>query len=309
MKNLISLLLVTMFVISGLTGCYDDNNEILDNTHPYNFSSYEKLDDLSNIQQVSLSKQLSKFCVTYKFTYLSDNNQVKAYVSIPINCIENSIPYKCIVYNRGGNSKIAILNDEDTAQICIATNRVVIASQYRGADGGTGIDEFGGKDVNDVIKLIDLCEKEFEFVDMTDFCIAGVSRGGMMAYITARQDKRIKGVIAISAVSDLFQSYEERDDMKTLLTNHIGGTPKDFPEEYIKRSAIFWCNELQIPVLLIHSKLDEQVSYSQSEVLYNKLKSNNLDCTLITYEDNVHGLHKEDSKEISNWLERTFKEE
>ncbi|MDO4748070.1 MAG: prolyl oligopeptidase family serine peptidase, partial [Eubacteriales bacterium] len=116
-----------------------------------------------------------------------------------------------------GNSKIGLLRDEDTAQICCATNRIVIASQYRGADGKTGIDQFGGADLNDVIKLIDLCEYTFDFVDMNDLCIVGVSRGGMMSYMTARQDERVKGIIAISAVSDLFQAYDDRDDMKTIL--------------------------------------------------------------------------------------------
>lgn len=109
------------------------------------------------------------------------------------------------MYNRGGNSKIGLLGDEDTAKLCVLTNRIIVASQYRGADGGSGKDEFGGKDLNDVIKLIDLCETHFDFINMKDFCVAGVSRGGMMTYMTAKQDNRVKGIIAISAVSDLFQ--------------------------------------------------------------------------------------------------------
>ena len=36
---------------------------------------------------------------------------------------------------------------------------IIFTSQYRNADGGTGTDEFGGKDLNDVIKLIDIVER------------------------------------------------------------------------------------------------------------------------------------------------------
>ncbi len=305
MKKLISLLLISLFVVPIFVGCSVDDKQLAD-TSPYNFSNYENLDDISDIQEVSLSRQLRKVCVSYKFTYLSDGYQVKAYISIPLDCIESSTPFKCIVYNRGGNSRIGYLGDEDTAKICSATNRIVIASQYRGADGGTGTDQFGGADLNDVIKLINLCDKTFEFVDMSDLCVAGVSRGGMMSYMTARQDERVKGIIAISAVSDLFQAYDDRDDMKTILNNYIGGSPDDLPDEYEKRSAICWANELQVPVLIIHSKQDKQVSFSQAEGLYNKIKSTNPNCTLITYDDNTHGLHAKDSEEISSWIDSTF---
>ena len=52
---------------------------------------------------------------------------------------------------------------------------------------------------------------------------------------------------------------------------------------------------------MIHSKLDEQVSYKQAEELYEKLKDTT-DCTFITHDDDVHGLHPEDLKTINEWL-------
>ena len=183
-------------------------------------------------------------------------------------------------------------------------NRIVIASQYRGAGGSGGKDQFGGDDLNDVIKLIDLCEKEFKFADMDDFCVAGVSRGGMMTYLSAKNDKRVKRIIAVSAVSDLFQSYKARDDMKEVLTRYIGGSPEVIPKEYEKRSAVYWADEIKVPVLIIHSKNDKQVSFKQAEEMYAKLKKTT-DCTFITHDDDVHGIHKEDLKTITDWLNKT----
>lgn len=306
MNKIISTFLIPLLIISIFVGCSNKKHLNISDTSPYNFVSYEKLDDVSSVEQISLDNKLSQKCVSYKFTYLSDYNEVKAYISIPLDCIETKTPYKCIIYNRGGNNRIGFLEDEDTAKLCSATNRIVVASQYRGADGGTGTDQFGGEDLNDVIKLIDLCDSVFEFADISDLCVAGISRGGMMSYMTARQDKRVKGIIAISAVSDLFQAYEERDYMKTLLNNYIGGSPDDLPYEYEKRSAIYWTDEINVPILIIHSKSDKQVSFSQTEKLYSKLKSNNADCKLITYEDDIHGFHKEDGSEIHKWLKVKF---
>lgn len=302
MKKILSLIFSCVIILSALSGC---TAKYMPANSQYDFASYES-DNLYDIEQVSLSGELSKSCVSYKFTYLSDYCEVKGYISLPLDCIKNSTPAKCILYNRGGNSNIGLLSDESTAVICASTNRIVIASQYRGADGGTGNDEFGGKDLNDVKTLIDMCENTFKFADMNDFCIAGVSRGGMMSYMTARTDSRIKGIIAISAVSDLEKAYEEREDMKNLLQNSIGGSPTDLPDEYKKRSAICWADEIKVPVLMIHSKLDEMVSYSQAESLYSEFQKNKLDCTFITYDDDVHGLHTEDTEKINSWLKETF---
>lgn len=48
------------------------------------------------------------------------------------------------------------------------------------------------------------------------------------------------------------------------------------------------------------------MSFSQTEKLYSKLKSNNVDCRLITYEDDIHGFHKEDGSEIYKWIKVKF---
>ena len=298
MKRILSISII-LFLLSFLSGC--DNKIEVDEDSIYNLVKYQN-EEVFDIERINLNNSLNKSCISYKFTYISDYYQVKAYISIPLSFIENQTPGKCILYNRGGNSKIGLLDNEDTARLCSATNRIIIASQYRGADGGNGKDEFGGEDLNDIIKLIDLCETHFDFIDMEDFCVAGVSRGGMMTYMTAKQDDRVKRIIVISAVSDLFQSYEEREDMQKVLYNYIGTTPQQNPEEYQKRSAVYWSDEITVPVLMIHSKYDKQVSFSQAENLYKKLKQNNKDISFSVRDDDIHGLSKGDAKVILDWL-------
>lgn len=302
MKRILSVLLLSLTVFCSLWGC--SNNSISPNgaqAPVVDFYAYEGTNGISQIIEITLPNKLSKECKTYKFTYTSDNNNVKAYISIPKDCTVGS-PTRCILYNRGGNSRIGLLTDTDTAQICSQLNRVVIASQYRGADSGTGKDEFGGADLNDLSTLVNLCESTFDFIDMTDFCVAGVSRGGMMAYMLARVDIRIDRIIAISAVSDLTSAYNEREDMRTLLSNSIGGSPEQLPSEYEKRSAVCWADEITIPVLMIHSKGDEQVSFSQAEALKAEFDKHGTPCTFVTYNDKIHGIHKKDISVIKDWL-------
>ena len=267
----------------------------------YCLEDYEDA-EVFDFEKVELSEALAETCLSYKFTYISDGYRIIGYISLPLEAVASQKPCKAVIYNRGGNSQIGTLEKDTTANVCSVCGRIVIASQYRGAGGSQGTDEFGGDDVNDVIKLIDLCEDRFRFVDMDDLCVAGISRGGMMTYLTARGDSRVKRIVAVSAVSDLTKAYGEREDMQDLLYNCIGFTPQENPAEYEKRSAICWADEIKVPVLMIHSRGDQKVSYEQAQALYEKLKDTT-ECHLITYDDDLHDFHFEDRAIIREWLE------
>ena len=252
--------------------------------------------------KVNQGGKYDEICTTYQFNYLSDGLKIEGYVAIPLSVEKTQNPGKCVMFNHGGNRDYGKLENNTIAPMCALCDRIVLASQYRGCGGSEGEDHFGGDDLNDVIKLIDLCEKQFSFIDMDDFCVVGASRGGVMTYPAARKDSRIKRIIAIGAVTDLVEAYEARDDMKTVLKETIGFTPEENPEAYKKRSAVYWADEIKIPVLMFHAKQDKQVSYSQAEDLYKKLKDNT-DCTLITYDDDSHAEVKpEDYQTIHDWL-------
>lgn len=58
---------------------------------------------------------------------------------------------------------------------------VVVVSQYWGNDGGEGVEQFGGDDVNDVLNFLLLFE-QILVVDIFWIGLEGGSRGGMMVY-------------------------------------------------------------------------------------------------------------------------------
>lgn len=264
---------------------------------------YEEHEDIISIRELNIKQVFDDGVpvTTYRVTYQSDDCEVNAFLAVPNSCIEEKKAVPCIIYNRGGNKNYGINMPQDIAAWAELSECVTFASQYRGADSGTGEDEFGGGDLNDVIKLIDLCE-DFSFVDMENIYMIGGSRGGMMTYMACRQDSRIKKAVVLSGVSDLFLSYEERPDMRGIERN-IGGTPESVPEEYEKRSAVYWADEIQCPLLLIHSKLDKLVSYQHAEKMAEALEKAGKEYTLITYEDDVHGLHHpEDVPLILDWF-------
>lgn len=256
-----------------------------------------------NAEEVLLTtEETQEFNVrTYLIRYQSEGCEVEAYISVPKEYLEAQGKYSCMVYNRGGNRDYGANSPELIAYLADSSKMIVAASQYRGTSGSTGEDEFGGEDVMDIINLIDICEN-ISIIDMDRFYMLGSSRGGMMTYQVIRQDSRINKAVVLSGVADLFDMYEARADMKPVLKELVGGTPEELPEEYEKRSATHWADELLCPVLIIHSKLDERVPYVEAEKMAECLEAASKEYKFISYEDDVHGFHPEDFEIIMEWF-------
>src|SRR5207253_98720 len=108
--------------------------------------------------------------------------------------------------NRGGNREEG---QWDTVSLAFYLGRmatwkyVVIASQYRGNDGGEGKEEFGGKDVNDVLNLIPALS-QITKADTSRIGIEGRSRGGMMTYLALKSTCRFKAAVVNSGLANSF---------------------------------------------------------------------------------------------------------
>jgi|GEM_PF-651750 len=239
----------------------------------------------------------------YRMRYMSDGLEVVGFIVMPENLRSK---YPVIIYNRGGNREFGKIGFPRLRYLSTfaAEGYVVVASQYRGNDGGEGKEEFGGSDVNDVLNLIPLVES-LPFVFRNKILMLGSSRGGMMTYIAISRTDRIKAAAVVGGISDLFQTYSERPDMRLTLEELIGGTPEEKMEEYIKRSAYFWPEKINIPVLILHGKADDRVNVTQAEKLAAKLTELGKPHELVVYPGGDHGLftHSSDrDNRILSWF-------
>jgi dipeptidyl aminopeptidase/acylaminoacyl peptidase len=111
---------------------------------------------------------------TRRWRYRSDSSEVVALVALP------KAPRAAIVYCRG-----SYLQDGRIATFLPLLQRLahagypVIAPQYRGSEGGTGTDEMGGADVEDVLQAVRLAA---ETPGVKAVFLYGESRGGMMVF-------------------------------------------------------------------------------------------------------------------------------
>lgn len=131
----------------------------------------------------------------------------------------------------------------------------VVASQYRGNDGVEGREEFGGKDVNDVLYLIPLVE-ELPNTNPNKIGMYGWSLGGMMTYLALMKTDKIKAAVVGGALSDLKMMDDSRDgEMGTYVFSELMPKYTEDKDQLLRqRSAVFNADRMckTTPILLLH---------------------------------------------------------
>jgi dipeptidyl aminopeptidase/acylaminoacyl peptidase len=136
------------------------------------------------------------------------------------------------VYNRGGNREFGSIRTADLMEFAglALDGFVVLASQYRGNDGGEGAEEFGGADVADVLHLIAL-GRSLPEVDPDRIYMYGFSRGGMMTYLALKHGAKVRAAAVIGGPADLLSGLARRPEME--------GEYRETMPEYDKRKLVF----------------------------------------------------------------------
>ena len=90
---------------------------------------------------------------------------------------------------------------------------IVVASQYRGIDGGEGTEEFGGADVHDVKNILKAARSLPE-ADLNKNFIMGHSRGGMMTYLSIKDNRDYKAAVILAGECNLKKGLEGWPDFE-----------------------------------------------------------------------------------------------
>lgn len=228
--------------------------------------------------------------VVEKIVYMSDDLKVKGYLAYPAE-IPSGKKIPLIIWNRGGyGDKGAI--DRFTAKGMFGQladwGYAVLASQYRGNDGGEGKEELGGSDINDIKNLFPVAE-ELKFVDTSNAGIEGWSRGGMMTFLLLKEKYDFRCAVLSGAISNLKEIAESNPKLESYYGNIIG--KENFDDALKRRSAVLFAKDLpDIPYLLMHGGKDDTVPLQQSLKLAEKLSEEKRKYRLVIFEDGDHFL-------------------
>lgn len=283
------------------------------------FSDYSKLpfyskitEDQNGIQKWKKEYQYLDSIAIFKIQYLSDGLKVNGLMIQPKSA--KKVP--CIIFNRGGNRDFGNLTLNTALRLgkLASEGYVVIASQYRGNGGSEGQEEFGGKDINDVITLIDVL-KEVDIADTEKIGMYGWSRGGMMTYIALTKTDKIKAAVVGGAPSSQYESIKDRPGMEEqVLAELIPNYEKNKEIELDKRSPVKWANQFskKVPILILHGTSDWRVKPQQSLNMAQEFTKYRIPYRLIMFEGGDHGILEfkdEVEDNVVNWFNRYLKKE
>lgn len=254
------------------------------------------------------AEEISKKVAGFQFTYLSGKREISGLLALPKSHANKKFP--CIIYNRGGYKDFSLLRHgalfSNLGRLAVE-GYVVIASQYSGNSLSEGKDEYGGKDVNDIIALYDVL-KAISPVDIKKIGIYGGSRGGMMTFLVLKKVKWIKAVCIKSGLYNLVRNEQLRPEMKKVFQEAFGGTKK----EMIKRSVEYWADNVPktVPILMLHGSSDWRSSPVDALETSKKFIKYNVPHRLVLFEGADHFITEFSNEEnllTISWFEKYLK--
>lgn len=238
-----------------------------------------------------------------KVVYNSDGFLVEGYSAKPNDAGEKKYPL--ILWNRGGDEKSGKLDDFLASGILgeIASwGFIVIASQYRNND------EFGGKEINDVLNILKI-GMSLPYFDGENIGVEGWSRGGMMTYQLLTKINFFKCAAVVAGLADPESNFERNKKLKEKFYSLFRNADVErIREEISKRAAVDFYEKIspETPLLLIHGTSDDKVSYNDSLIMHSKLsKIKRAEIQLETIENGDHYLSK-DRERVKNIRKKWF---
>lgn len=122
------------------------------------------------------------------------------------------------------------------------------------------------------------------FVDPERIGIFGWSYGGYVALMALAQHPEVFAAgVAVAPVTD-WALYD------THYTERYMGKPQEQPEAYAQGNVLTWADRTNDPLLLIHPMADDNVLFTHSTMLMQKLQEERIPFDLMTYPGERHGI-------------------
>jgi dipeptidyl aminopeptidase/acylaminoacyl peptidase len=222
-----------------------------------------------------------------RIQYLSDGLKVVGFLVKPR--ATGTTPLPVIVYNRGGFRDIGMLEPWHLLDFYGFASQgfVVMASQYRGNDGGEGRDEVGGADLADVMALAQLV-RQLPYADPSNVFLYGLSRGGMMSFLALKRGFAARAAAVVGAVFDLDAFGRRSPQVMDGASRSIPDFATNGPAILRERSAMNWPEVIDVPLLILHGADDQEVPATEAMAFATKLALLHKRYQLIVYAADIH---------------------
>jgi dipeptidyl aminopeptidase/acylaminoacyl peptidase len=257
-----------------------------------------------------LTPQLYERLVTswecQRIVYRSDGFRVVGFIYRPVDATKR---HAAIIVNRGGTGDFGMMHPwlQSYYLAYLEAGYVLVMSQYRGAGGSEGADEYGSADIADVTALVPIA-RALPYVDPENLFMLGFSRGGIMTYRALTMDLPIRAAATVSGLTNLSRQIQYRPEMRESVFRALfPNFERREAEHYRIRSAVEWADRIQTPLLLIHGTADDRVRADDALELASKLQMLGRPFELTVFDGDGHGVpaHKlEVDQHVIAWFNR-----
>jgi dipeptidyl aminopeptidase/acylaminoacyl peptidase len=171
--------------------------------------------------------------------------------------------------------------------------------------------DWGGGDWKDVMAAVDYAISQ-GLADPERLGIGGWSYGGYMAAWAVTQTTRFKASVSGAPMTDLESEFGTESAGVNIGDTWALGIPYDNQELFTKRSPVTFVKNVKTPTLLLNGEEDTTDPIGQVEQFYRGLKRYKVECELVVYPREGHGIREEKHQldvlnRVIGWFEKYLK--
>jgi len=248
-----------------------------------------------------------------------DGDQIQGFLTFPPN-FDKTKKYPLIMIFHGGPEGAwnnAYSNYGGNVHL-ISTQGYIVAKINPHGSNSYGLafqrrllGDWGGIDVEDVLKGLDYLIKTYPAIDESRVAGMGRSYGGFLVNMLNGKTDRFKCFISVDGIFEHVMSYYTTDEL-WFPESEFKGTPETNPEIYKRSSPSTYVKKFKTPALIIHGGRDYRVDASQGFSMYTALVRKGIPAQLLFFPDEPHYFRKLETWRYNyeirfKWLKRWLK--
>lgn len=286
----------------------------------------QKLQEIYRIDLVSEKQDIvtrfnidalrNKYVATPKEFYVKGKTQgVKGWILLPFDYDPNQ-KYPAILDIHGGPKTVYGTVYYHEMQYWANLGYVVMFCNPRGSDGkGNEFADIRGKygtiDYDDIMKFTDLVLKKVSSIDPNRLFVTGGSYGGFMTNWIVGHTHRFRAAVTQRSISNWLSFHGTSDIGFYFSQDQTAGHPIVDTEKLWTQSPMKYAQQVDTPLLFIHSDNDYRCPIEQAMQFYTILKQKGIKTRLVWFKGETHELSRSGKpqarikrlEEITQWFE------
>jgi len=160
-----------------------------------------------------------------------------------------------------------------------------------GGDAGPG---WGSVDYEDLMGVVDTALERFPFLDADRLGVLGGSYGGFMTSWIVGHTNRFKAALSERAVNHLVSAFGS-SDLFWVFERQFGGPMWENVEEWLRMSPATYAQDIETPLLVVHSENDLRCNIEQGEHLFTLLRLLDKEVEMLRFPAESHELSRSGS--------------